>query len=133
MMGMRSSGEILRRAPRAMARRDARVDIDADERAAVFDVHIDDDHDADVDAAALIAEVERAAFAPLVPAVVIPQAWGLTPAEARVVDALVAGRTVREIADGMAVSVETTRTHVKRVLHKAGVRRQAELIARLRR
>jgi DNA-binding CsgD family transcriptional regulator len=51
--------------------------------------------------------------------------FSLTTAEARVADAVAAGRDVAAIADEFRVSRETVRSHVKRVLEKAGVGSQS--------
>ena len=51
--------------------------------------------------------------------------FSLTTAEARVADAIAAGRNVAAIADEFGVSRETVRSHVKRVFEKAGVRSQS--------
>jgi len=53
---------------------------------------------------------------------------GLTPAEGRVVLALARGLTLAEVARESGISLNTVRTHVKRSLAKAGVRRQADLV-----
>ena len=53
---------------------------------------------------------------------------GLTPAEGRVVLALARGLSLAEIARESSVSLNTVRTHVKRSLAKARVRRQADLV-----
>ena len=53
---------------------------------------------------------------------------GLTPAEGGVVLALARGMSLAEVARERNVSVETVRTHVKRSLAKARVRRQADLV-----
>ena len=53
---------------------------------------------------------------------------GLTPAEGRVVLALARGLSLAEIAREGSVSLNTVRTHVKRGLAKARVRRQADLV-----
>jgi len=52
----------------------------------------------------------------------------LTPAEARLAAALVDGKSIKEFAEEAKVSLNTARTHLKRVFHKAGVSRQGELI-----
>lgn len=52
----------------------------------------------------------------------------LTPAEARVTAAIAGGRTVQQFADEAGVSLNTTRTLLKRVFSKTGVSRQAELV-----
>lgn len=53
---------------------------------------------------------------------------GLTPAEGGVVLALARGLSLADVARERAISVNTVRTHVKRSLAKAGVRRQADLV-----
>ncbi len=57
-----------------------------------------------------------------------PLAWGLTDAEGRVVNKLVDGQTLRQAAEDLGIGYETARTHLKRAMAKAGVRRQVELI-----
>ena len=54
--------------------------------------------------------------------------FSLTTAEARVADALAAGRQVAEISDEFGVSRETVRSHVKRIFDKAGARSQSAFI-----
>lgn len=54
--------------------------------------------------------------------------FDLTPAEARVAGAIASGKTVQEIAASATVSPETVRTHLKSVLAKTGVNRQADLV-----
>jgi DNA-binding CsgD family transcriptional regulator len=53
---------------------------------------------------------------------------GLTPSEGAVVLALARGRSLAEVAAERGISLHTVRTHVKRSLAKAGVRRQADLV-----
>jgi DNA-binding CsgD family transcriptional regulator len=53
--------------------------------------------------------------------------FGFTQAEVRVANALLQGKSVEEYADESAVSINTARTHVKRIYSKAGVKRQSEL------
>jgi DNA-binding CsgD family transcriptional regulator len=65
------------------------------------------------------------------PGVLIPAAWGLTRAEERTLEGLVAGLRPSEIAGAQRVSVHTVRTHLKRVMVKAGVHTQAALVARV--
>jgi DNA-binding CsgD family transcriptional regulator len=57
------------------------------------------------------------------------ETYSLTPAEAVVARELTLGRNVGEIAAESQTSVETVRTHVKRLLSKTGTDRQGELIA----
>jgi DNA-binding CsgD family transcriptional regulator len=54
--------------------------------------------------------------------------YRLTPAEAAIADAFARGATLREYAEGRAVSVETVRCQMKQVLAKTGCRRQGDLI-----
>ena len=55
--------------------------------------------------------------------------FSLTGGEARVVARLVQGRSVDEVATELKISVETVRTHVRRVLVKTATSRQGELIS----
>jgi DNA-binding CsgD family transcriptional regulator len=54
--------------------------------------------------------------------------YGLTPTESRLADLLLQGLEVREAADQLRTTLETTRFHLKRVLAKTGTHRQTELI-----
>jgi DNA-binding CsgD family transcriptional regulator len=60
---------------------------------------------------------------------VLEDVFSLTPAEARVTGKLGAGQSAEEIADEMGVSLQTVRTHIRRVLVKTATGRQGELIA----
>ncbi len=60
---------------------------------------------------------------------VLRELFLFTPAEARVAGKLALGRSVEEIAAETRVSVETVRTHLKRILAKTGTVRQGELIS----
>jgi DNA-binding CsgD family transcriptional regulator len=60
---------------------------------------------------------------------VLGELFALTPAEARIAGKLVQGRSVEEIAGEAGISVETVRTHLKRILSKTSTARQCELIA----
>lgn len=55
------------------------------------------------------------------------QAFGLTPAEARLTAALAAGRSLKEAAALRRVTHETARTQLRAVLAKTGARGQADL------
>lgn len=57
------------------------------------------------------------------------QAFSLTPGEARVARRLVLGESVEEISGKLGVTVDTVRTHVKRILSKTSTQRQGELIS----
>jgi DNA-binding NarL/FixJ family response regulator len=54
----------------------------------------------------------------------------LTPREADVLELLQGGRSNAEIAQALHVSIETVRTHVRRIYRKLGVRTRRELRAR---
>jgi DNA-binding CsgD family transcriptional regulator len=60
---------------------------------------------------------------------ILRELFSLTPAEARVAGRLVLGLSVKEIAAEARISVETVRTHVKRILSKTSTDRQGELIS----
>ena len=55
--------------------------------------------------------------------------FALTPAEAQVTKKLGAGRSAEQIAEEMDVSLETVRTHIRRILSKTETGRQGELIS----
>lgn len=55
-------------------------------------------------------------------------AYGLTPAETRVLASLLAGQTPAEIAVGLGIAATTAKTHLKNIFLKIGVSRQADLI-----
>jgi DNA-binding CsgD family transcriptional regulator len=56
------------------------------------------------------------------------QLYQLTPAEARLAVLMAQGERLDEAAAAMGVSVNTARTHLKRVFAKTGTRRQAGLV-----
>ncbi|MGX5829985.1 LuxR C-terminal-related transcriptional regulator [Mesorhizobium sp. 43Arga] len=62
------------------------------------------------------------------PTALVTALFGLTPAEARVFEQIVAGRTVAEASDALNVEHSTVRTHLLRLFEKTGVRRQTELV-----
>jgi DNA-binding CsgD family transcriptional regulator len=55
-------------------------------------------------------------------------AFGLTPAEVRVLTSLLAGRTLAETADALGIAATTARTHLDSIFAKTGVARQADLM-----
>jgi len=59
----------------------------------------------------------------------LEQMFGLTPAEARLALLVGSGRALADIGDELGIARETARTVLKRVFHKVGVSRQAELAA----
>ena len=54
--------------------------------------------------------------------------YGFTPAEARLARLLAQGRRPEEAAAELGVSLNTVRTHLKRIFGKAGTDRQADLV-----
>jgi DNA-binding CsgD family transcriptional regulator len=56
------------------------------------------------------------------------QLYKISPAEARIADLLCSGFDIKEISNLLQVTLETARFHVKQILKKTGVRRQAELV-----
>jgi DNA-binding NarL/FixJ family response regulator len=54
----------------------------------------------------------------------------LTPRESEVVELLQMGKTNAEIANDLHVSVETVRSHARRIYRKLGVKTRRELLAR---
>lgn len=59
--------------------------------------------------------------------------YRLTPAEAGLAARLASGNSLQDAAEQRQISHETARTHLKRILHKTGTQRQAELLLHLRR
>jgi len=55
-------------------------------------------------------------------------AFGLTPAETRVLACLFAGRTLAETAASLGIAGTTAKTHLEHIFLKTGVTRQAELM-----
>src|SRR5262249_3958379 len=62
-----------------------------------------------------------------VPTAWMTDAYGLTPAEVRVALAVSSGATIRNVARQLKISVNTVKTHLRRVYEKTGTNRQAEL------
>jgi DNA-binding CsgD family transcriptional regulator len=56
------------------------------------------------------------------------QLHGLSPAETRLLKELLAGRTLQVAAERLGITSGTGRTHLKAIMAKCGVRRQADLI-----
>ncbi|MGE7367980.1 helix-turn-helix transcriptional regulator [Neorhizobium sp. NPDC001467] len=54
--------------------------------------------------------------------------FDLTPAEARVARGMALAQTPEMVAAALGVSVETARSHLKRIMRKTGTTRQAELV-----
>lgn len=68
-----------------------------------------------------------------VPETRLSELYGLTGAQAKVARALMDGRSLREAADALELSVFTVRAHLARIFEKTGTNRQAELVALLSR
>jgi len=62
------------------------------------------------------------------PAEMLTRLYGLTPAEARLTQALLMGDTLQDYAERSGVSVLTVKTLLRRVFAKTGTGRQAELV-----
>ena len=60
---------------------------------------------------------------------VLRELFAFTPAEARVSAKLVLGQNAEEIAAESKTSVETVRTHIKRIFSKTATSRQSELVS----
>jgi DNA-binding CsgD family transcriptional regulator len=54
--------------------------------------------------------------------------FDLTPAEARVARGIAMAQTPEMVAASLGISLETVRSHLKRIMHKTGTTRQAELV-----
>jgi DNA-binding CsgD family transcriptional regulator len=61
-------------------------------------------------------------------AVAVAAAFGLTPAETKVLASLFGGRTLTETAATLGITRPTAKTHLEHLFLKTGVTRQAELI-----
>ena len=56
------------------------------------------------------------------------QAYGLTPAEQRVLAHIVEAGSVAEAAERLRLSQATVKTHLQRIFSKTGTARQTELV-----
>jgi DNA-binding CsgD family transcriptional regulator len=54
--------------------------------------------------------------------------FGMTPAEARLTEALVQGQSLQQYAEARRVTMSTVRTQLKAATAKTGTRRQADLV-----
>jgi DNA-binding CsgD family transcriptional regulator len=59
---------------------------------------------------------------------VLMQAYTLTRKEAMLAARLCAGKSLQQVAQELAITYETARTHLRRIFSKTGTSRQAELI-----
>ena len=62
------------------------------------------------------------------PAEWLQRLYGLTPAEARVLEALVAGHNLKGAAAGLGIAYETVRSHMKSIFDKTNTRRQIDVV-----
>lgn len=65
------------------------------------------------------------------PAELLQRLFGLTMAQARLCEQLVAGATLAEAAQSLQISTATARVHLKRVFENVGVHKQSELVAKI--
>jgi DNA-binding CsgD family transcriptional regulator len=79
-------------------------------------------------AAAAAVFVHRAMLDLPSPIEALAQAYGLTPAELRVLLAVVEVGGVPEVADVLGISEATVRTHLRRLFAKTGASRQVDLV-----
>jgi DNA-binding CsgD family transcriptional regulator/PAS domain-containing protein len=70
---------------------------------------------------------------PVPSATIISQMFGFTRSEARLARLLAAGVRLEDAAGELRITVNTARTHARRMLDKAGVRRQTDLVLLLNR
>ncbi|SCA58008.1 putative CheY-like receiver [Candidatus Terasakiella magnetica] len=63
------------------------------------------------------------------PTNVLARLYGLTDAEARLLQALIVGKKLETVADEAGVSMNTVRSHLKQVFRKTGTNRQPELVS----
>jgi DNA-binding CsgD family transcriptional regulator len=79
-------------------------------------------------AAILLTDPDRA---PVVSREILPRLYGLTAAQSELAALLAEGRSLSEIADALAFTINTVRDRTKQVFARTGVRRQSELVALL--
>jgi DNA-binding CsgD family transcriptional regulator len=72
--------------------------------------------------------IRKASLEPFSPPEVIGEMYKLTPAELRVLLAIVDIGGVPEVAAALGVAVTTVKTHLSRLFEKTGVARQADLV-----
>jgi DNA-binding CsgD family transcriptional regulator len=63
-----------------------------------------------------------------VPERAIAKMFGLAPAQARLVAALVAGETMADYGDAVGISINTAKTQMRQIFLKTSVNRQADPI-----
>lgn len=80
------------------------------------------------DGAAAAVFVQRTTQVPTIAPDLVARAFGLTPAEQRVLGHIVEAGSVAEAAERLRVSETTVKTHLHRVFSKTGTARQADLV-----
>jgi DNA-binding CsgD family transcriptional regulator len=65
---------------------------------------------------------------PVTPEVALREVWHLTPAEARLVRAIVGGQRLEDYAAGAGIALATAKTQLRRAFDKTDTRRQTELV-----
>ena len=73
--------------------------------------------------------ISNAADPPRLPADAMALLYNLTPAETRIFELIVEGKTPADISQQLGLSLATVRTHLSRVFEKTGCARQADLVA----
>lgn len=63
-----------------------------------------------------------------VPCPILQAIYGFTPAEAELASQIANGKSLEDIASESETSLNTVRSHLKKVFQKTGTRRQAELV-----
>ena len=64
----------------------------------------------------------------MLPAAAVAELFGLTTSEARVLNALLVGISVEQMAAAWGIRSDTVRGHLKRMLSKTGCSRQQDLV-----
>lgn len=132
---LRMFGEILMKLPKSLGLASATVVSEIDGRVGTYRALLPQDRgtrsDPEDEPDVIVRRALRGAFFAIPEQLYLPGEWGLTPAEKRVVTAVVAGKSPRAIAAELEIGIETVRTHLKHAMAKAGATRQAELVARV--
>jgi DNA-binding CsgD family transcriptional regulator len=81
-----------------------------------------------VEAACAAVFIEDPERAPAIPPSILRTFYGLTPAEARFAALLLTGCSVQDASRALAITLNTARTHLKRIFDKTDTSRQADLI-----
>jgi DNA-binding CsgD family transcriptional regulator len=72
--------------------------------------------------------VAPATSPPRLPGDALAVVYEFTPAESRVFELIIEGRTPTEIAEVLGIAPSTVKTHLLRVFDKTGLHRQADLV-----